>query len=149
RPEKRALTGPTRAVMISLYSWSDTRSTDSHPAMHALSTSGSFSARQVVSTSAGTVRLPFISMSWSAVSLLSCEALGVDATARGVARESSGELHQALEIVHRQEFVDVRQHRPDARRPRLEMLIAQQWIEPDQPPARLAQPLHFTSKAIA
>src|ERR1700676_3464098 len=147
RPVKRALTGPTRAVIVNRYWFSDTRSTDSHPAMHALSTSGSLSARQVVSMSAGTVRLPLISMSSSAVVLSRREAFCIHAAARRVARgcgsECGGELRQALEIVHRQEFVDVRQHRPDTCRPRFEMFIPKQRIEPDQAPAGFCQALHF------
>src|SRR5450755_2009750 len=149
RPVKRALTGPTRTVMVTLYSVSDTRSIDSHPAMHALSTSGSLSARQVVSTSDGTVLLPVISMSSLPVVRSCREAFGVDAAAPCMARKRGSELRQALEIVHRQEFVDERQHGPDARRPRLEMLIAKQRIEPDQPPARLAQAVHLLRKPIA
>src|SRR3984893_11622057 len=127
RPAKRALTGPTRAVMANRYSLSDTRSTDSHPAMHALSTSGSLSARQVVSISAGTVRLPFISMSMSAVVLSRGEAICIHApagrVARGCGSERGSELCQAVEVVHRQKFVDVGQHRPDACGPRFEMFI--------------------------
>src|ERR1700694_4282650 len=149
RPVKRALTGPTRAVIVNRYSLSDTRSTDSHPAMHALSTSGSLSARQVVSISAGTVRLAFISMSSSALSLSRREAFSTHAAARCVARKRRSELRQVLKIVHRKKFIDVGQHRTDARRPRLELFIAKQRIEPDQPPAGLAQALHFTRKAVA
>src|ERR1700682_713748 len=149
RPVKRALTGPTRAVVFIRYSWSETRSTDSHPAMHALSTSGSLSARQVVSMSAGTVRLPFISMLSSVLVLSRREAFRTHAAARGVPRKRRGELRQTFEIVHRQKFIDVRQHRPDARRPRLEMFIAKQRIEPDEPAAGFAQALHFARKTIA
>src|SRR5664279_2902683 len=149
RPEKRALTGPTRAVIVNLYSLSDTRSTDSQPAMHALSTSGSLSARQVVSTSAGTVRLPFISMLSSAVRLSRREALGTCAGTSGVARKCRSELSQAFEIVHRQKFVDVRQHRADARRPRFELVIAKQGIEPDQPSAGFPKAIHFERESVA
>src|ERR1700681_2245830 len=153
RPVKRALTGPTRAVMVNRYSLSDTRSTNSHPAMHALSTSGSLSARQVVSMSGGTVRLPFISMSSSAVVLSRREAFCIHAAASPVARrcgsERSSELRQALEIVHRQKFVDIGQHRPDTCRPRFEMFIPKQRIEPDQAPAGFPQALHFDRQAIA
>src|ERR1700682_4171624 len=153
RPVKRALTGPTRAVVFIRYSWSETRSTDSHPAMHALSTSGSLSARQVVSMSAGTVRLPFISMSMSAVVLSRREAFCIHAAASRVARgcgsECGGELRQALEIVDRQKFVDVGQHRPDTCRPRFEMFIPKQRIEPDQAPAGFPQALHFARPPIA
>src|SRR6266851_683120 len=153
RPVKRALTGPTRAVIVNRYSLSDSRSTDSHPGMQALSTSGSLSARHVVSMSAGTVRLPFISMSSSAVFLSRREAFCIHAAARRVARrcgsERGSELRQALEIVDRQKFVDVGQHRPDACRPRFEMCIPKQRIEPDQAPAGFAQALHFERQAIA
>ena len=62
RPLNLADTGPTRAVIATWYSLSDTLSIDSQPAMHAFSTSGSLSAPQVVSTLAGTSRLPLISM---------------------------------------------------------------------------------------
>src|SRR6202790_5500319 len=153
RPVKRALTGPTRAVMVNRYSLSDTRSTDSHPGMQALSTSGSLSARQVVSMSAGTVRLPFISMSSSAVVLSRREAFCIHATAtrvtRGCGSERGSELRQALEIVHGQKFVDVGQHRPDTCRPRFEMFIPKQRIEPDQTPAGFPQALHFERQPIA
>src|SRR6266853_2739228 len=153
RPAKRALTGPTRAVMVNRYSLSETRSTDSHPGMQALSTSGSLSARQVVSMSAGTVRLPFISMSSSAVVLLRREAFCIHTAARRVARgcgsECGSELRQALEIVDRQEFVDVGQHRPDTCRPRFEMFVPKQRIEPDQASAGFSQALHFERQAIA
>src|SRR6202790_3573408 len=112
RPVKRALTGPTRAVIVNRYSLSDARSTDSHPAMHALSTSGSLSARQVVSMSAGTVRLPLISMTSSAVVLSRREALRIHAAPRSAARrcgsECGGELLQALEFVHPQKLVEAR-----------------------------------------
>src|ERR1700681_157562 len=153
RPVKRALTGPTRAVMVNRYSLYDTRSTDSHPAMHALSTSGSLSARQVVSMSAGTVRLPLMSMSMSAVVLSRREAFCIHAAASRVARgcgsERSSELRQALEIVDRQKFVDVGQHRPDTCRPRFEMFIPEQRIEPDQAPGGFPQTLHLERQAIA
>src|SRR6266446_509206 len=153
RPVKRALTGPTRTVMVNRYSLSETRSTDSHPGMQALSTSGSLSARQVVSISAGTVRLPFISMSMSAVVLSRRESFCIRAAASRVARgcgsERGSELRQALEVVDRQEFVDVGQHRPDTCGPRFEMLIPKQRIEPDQAPAGFSQTLHFERQAIA
>src|ERR1700730_594421 len=153
RPVKRALTGPTRAVMANRYSLSDTRSTDSHPAMHALSTSGSLSARQVVSMSAGTVRLPFISMSMAAVVLSRREAFCIHAAASRVARgcgtECGSKLRQALEIVDRQKLVDVGQHRPDTCRPRFEMFIPKQRVEPDQGPAGYPHAPNFERQAIA
>src|SRR5207237_12138 len=71
---------------------------------------GSLSARQVVSISAGTVRLPFISMSISAVVVSRRESFCIRATARRVARGCGGErgreLHQALEVVDRGEVGD-------------------------------------------
>ena len=62
RPLNFADTGPTRAVIATLNSVSETRSIDSQPGMQALSVSGSFSATQVFSTDAGTVRLLVSSM---------------------------------------------------------------------------------------
>ena len=44
-------------------------------------------------------------------------------------------------MVCRAEFVNVGQHHFDALRARLEALVAQQWIEPDQPPAGTMQPV--------
>src|SRR2546430_10612517 len=157
RPVNFAETGPTRAVIATLNSVSETRSIDSQPGMQALSVSGSFSAAQVFSTDAGTVRLLVISMRGvsSACDLrLRGSAHALEA---GRARRPTGgvrlckcrcELLQALQIVHRQQLVDIGQHRANARRPRLEFFIAQQRIEPDQPPARLGQAFHFGRKAF-
>src|SRR5437016_1828646 len=47
------------------------------------------------------------------------------------------------QIMHRAEFVNVRQHHFDALRLGLEAAIAQQRIEPDQAPARPMQPVHL------
>ncbi len=48
-----------------------------------------------------------------------------------------------------QKFVHVRQHRLDPCRPCLERLVSQQGVQPDQPAARLAQPLHLHGKLRA
>ncbi len=61
-PWNFAATGPTRAVIVTWNSVSDTRSIDSQPGMHACSVSGSLSAAQVASTDAGTVRELFSSI---------------------------------------------------------------------------------------
>src|SRR6185312_9369851 len=148
RPLNFALTGPTRAVISTRYSVSDTRSIDSQPGIHLRSTSGSFSARHVVATSAGTTRLPFISMIGSGSRSRRAQVLGAPAASGGPAGECLRQLLQALQVVHRQKIVDKRQHRADARRPRFETLVAQQRIEPDQPPARLGQPFHFLRQTV-
>src|SRR5438132_13053810 len=57
RPLNLAETGPTRAVIATLSSVSETRSIDSQPGIQLLSVSGSLSAAHVVSTDAGTARL--------------------------------------------------------------------------------------------
>src|SRR2546428_5891744 len=157
RPLNLAETGPTRAVIATLNSVSDTRSIDSQPGMQALSVSASFSAAQVFSTDAGTVRLLVNSMR-GVSSACDLRLRGsAHALEPGSARHPTGgvrlrkchcELLQALQIVHRQQLVDIGQHRANARRPRLEFFIAQQRIEPDQPPARLGQAFHFGSKTF-
>src|SRR5437667_7100427 len=128
RPLNLAETGPTRAVIATLSSVSETRSIDSQPGMQALSVSGSFSAAQVFSTDAGSVRLLVNSMRGvsSACDLRlrgSAHALE-PGSARyptdGVRlRKCRCELLQALQIVHRQQLVDIGQHRANAGRPRL------------------------------
>src|SRR5450432_1717238 len=145
RPLNFADTGPTRAVIATEYSLSATRSIDSQPAMHALSTCGSLSARQVASTLAGTTRLLLISMAvpFEGGSRGSGQQLRPTPAAHvRAARKRARQLLQAFQIMHRKEFIDIRQHGADARRTRLEAFIAQQRIEPDQATAGLGKPLH-------
>ncbi len=59
------------------------------------------------------------------------------------------QVDQALQVVHRQEAVHVRQHGAHAGRPRLELVVAQQRVQPDQLAAGLVQPLHFLRQAFA
>src|SRR6266853_4355461 len=63
--------------------------------------------------------------------------------------ERAGELDQARDVVHRQELIHVRQHRAHTRRPRLESLVTQARIQPDELPARLVQALHLLRQPFA
>src|SRR5207249_9074002 len=63
--------------------------------------------------------------------------------------ECAGKLFQAFEVMDRQKLVDIRQHRSNAGRSRFEFIVAQQWIEPDEPPARLRESLHLHRQAVA
>src|SRR5258708_29902197 len=65
------------------------------------------------------------------------------------ALERSGELDEARDVVHRQELVHVRQHRAHARRPRLESLVTQERVQPDELPARLVQARHLLPQSLA
>src|SRR5215475_1929559 len=153
-PVKRALTGPTRAVTAALSSFSPVRSIDSQPGMHALSVSGSLSAAHVVSIDAGTVRElvnsifnPSLRCSRGASAQFE---FGFRPTAKASSSRKRGrELLQALEIVHWQEVVHVREHRPDPCWTSLEPVVAQQRIEPDEPPTRLREAFHFLRQAVA
>ena len=51
--------------------------------------------------------------------------------------------------MHRQELVDVRQHGADTGWPGLEALVAQEWVEPDQPAAGLMESIHFLRESVA
>ena len=53
-----------------------------------------------------------------------------------------GQPRQAVDIVSRQEVIDVLQHDAHAGSERLESVKPQQWIEPDQPAAGFAKPFH-------
>src|SRR5215470_16687400 len=153
-PVKRALTGPTRAVTAALSSFSPVRSIDSQPGMHALSVSGSLSAAHVVSTDAGTVRElvnsifnPSLRCSRGASAQFE---FGFRLTAKASwSGKRSREFLQAFEIVYWHEIVHVRQHRTDPGWTGLESVVAQQWIEPDEPPARLREAFHFLRQAVA
>jgi hypothetical protein len=63
--------------------------------------------------------------------------------------ERRREVGEALEVVHRQEIVDMRQHRADARRARFEPLVAQQRIEPDEPAAGFREAFHLPPEILA
>src|SRR5262249_41486246 len=69
-----ALTGPTAATITTLYSLSDTFSIDSHPAMQALSISGSFRPRQTFSCDTGISCSPVISMGMFLYAEVYCSA---------------------------------------------------------------------------
>src|SRR6266571_4933281 len=66
-----------------------------------------------------------------------------------LAGERLGKLLETVQIVHGQEFVDIRKHRSDSRGTRLEAIVTKQRIEPDEPPAGFPEPLHFTRKPRA
>ncbi len=53
------------------------------------------------------------------------------------------------DVVDRAKLVDVGQQRLDAEGLRFEALIAEQWIEPDQPPGAPVQPRDFGTNAFA
>src|SRR5690349_21692588 len=121
-PEKRALTGPTRAVIAARNSFCPVRSSDSQPGMQAFNASGSLRAAQVASSVAGTVRVPNISIVGSS-SRPSCRPpakleihLSTPTQAPRL-RKHRRELLQAFQIVHRQEIVDVGKHGANARGP--------------------------------
>src|SRR6478735_5463067 len=52
------------------------------------------------------------------------------------------------QIMHRTEFVNVRQHHFDALRLGLEAIVTQQRIEPDQAAARPVQPVHLERQSV-
>src|SRR6185503_18085222 len=54
-----------------------------------------------------------------------------------------GDFLEALQIVDRAEFIDMRHDRPDPARARLESGIAQKRVEPDHPPRRPSEPRHL------
>src|SRR4051812_9009559 len=99
-PLKRACTGPIRVATTERHSVSLTRSSDSHPGMHAFSTAGSFKAAH---TLAGGAPIPRV---W--VRFMSSGGHGQRcALARCRARQRRSELAQRREIVDGQEIVDV------------------------------------------
>ena len=51
--------------------------------------------------------------------------------------------------MHRQEDVDERKERADARGPRLEPRVAQQRVEPDESPAGLRETLRLERQALS
>ena len=114
RPLNLALTGPTRAIISTSYSLSPARSIDSQPGTQALRISGSFSAAQVSACDAWISCSPLISM------------LRFSVRVRPASGQRVRQVDQALQIMHRQEAVHVRQHRAHARGPRLELVVAQQ-----------------------
>src|SRR5829696_4536674 len=122
-PLKRALTGPTLKATSVLNASPPVFSSDSQPAMHDFSTSGSLSAAHVVSTDAGMSRSPFSSMATRSV--------GMEGRLRSRGTQRTTEIGEARQIVHGQEAVDVRQQRAHAGRARLEAVEAEQRIEPD------------------
>src|SRR5689334_3897698 len=130
-PLKRALTGPTLTATSALNASSPVRSSDSQPAMHDFSTSGSLSAAQVVSTDAG--------MSRSPCSSIAARSVGVEGHLRSRCAERAAEIGEAGQIVHGQEAIDMRQQRAHAGRTRLEAVEAQQRVEPDDAVRMAAQ----------
>src|SRR4029453_17316925 len=56
-------------------------------------------------------------------------------------RQRLAEVRHGLQIVYRAQFVNMRQHHPNAAGLGLEARKPQQRIEPDQPPARAVQPV--------
>src|SRR5690606_34750963 len=67
-------------------------------------------------------------------SLLSTDELAV---------QGLDQLGQAIKIVYRTEFVNMRHHGTDSLRFRLKSLEPEERVEPDQPAAGLVQPLHL------
>lgn len=61
-------------------------------------------------------------------------------------RQGAAEFSHGLQIVDRSQFVNVRQHDFDAAGLRLEALKPQQWVEPNEPPARAVQPVDFEAE---
>src|ERR1700741_1994603 len=114
-PRNFARTGPKAAATRTAYSFSAMRSIDSHPGIDTRSISGSLSAVQARARSTGRRRCPESSIQ------VPCE----------VAERS--------EVVHRKECVDVRAHGGDARGARLEVVEAQERIQPEELPARAMQ----------
>ena len=145
-PLNFALTGPTRAVISTAYSLSPVSSIDSQPGTHSLRIDGSFSAAQVSACVAWISCSPVISMRVSPGRYV--QYVRTCGAWRFVGQRVR-EIDQALQIMHRQEAVDVRQHRAHARRPGLELLVAQQRIQPDQLLAGLVQALHLLGQAFA
>src|SRR5581483_2095287 len=62
---------------------------------------------------------------------------------RGFSAERPAELGHRFQRMDRPKLVDMGQHRPDSARPRLESVVAEQRIEPDQPPAGAVQSVHL------
>src|SRR4051794_16117605 len=62
---------------------------------------------------------------------------------RGRRRQAGDQILDRVQIMHRAEFVNMRQHHFDAVRARLEAGEPQQRIEPDQPAARPMQAVHL------
>src|SRR3990170_4914358 len=143
---------------LTLNSLSATFSIASHPGMLAFSTWGSISPRQTSACGSGMSCSPVISMCvapWftrpfsqqsrcRARRVLRCAAF-----ADGGPRKSEREIDEACDVVHRQEGINVRQHGADACRARLEPLIAQQRVEPDELPAGFVQPFGFLGQPFA
>ena len=151
RPLNFADTGPTRAVIATWNSVSDTRSIDSQPGMQALSVlriverrPRRLDRRRHRARTRQLHQRPVAS---------GCAARAVEcrparaAPRRLPPRERRRQLLQALQIVHRQKLIDVRQHRADPGRPRLELIVAQQRIEPDQAPTGFGQAFHLPAPA--
>src|SRR5512134_4120989 len=63
--------------------------------------------------------------------------------------QCSREIDEALEIMHRQEKIYVRQHGAHAGRPGLELLVAQERVQPHELPAGLGEALHLLREALA
>src|SRR4051812_8061080 len=122
-PLKRALTGPTLTATKAVNASSPVRSSDSQPAMHAFSTTGSLSAAQVVSTDAGMSRSPFSSMA--------ARSVGMEGHFGSRCAQRAAEIGEAGQIVHGQEAIDMRQQRPHPGCAGLEAVEAQQRVEPD------------------
>src|SRR5258705_13966392 len=106
RPLKRAETGPTLAATTTCHSVSVVRSRDSHPGIASLSTAGSLRAVQTTSGGAFTMRVLVISIRGTSpptrVAMLPHDPL----PAR---RQRLGEIGERLQVVDRQEIIDLRQ----------------------------------------
>src|SRR6476659_6302727 len=112
--------------------------------MHSLRIAGSLSAAHTVATGAGTLRVLVISI--ACPSVRGCVRRLPEAPAGLRALERCRERCQAVEIVYRQKIVDMRKHRLDPGRARLEAFVTQQRIEPDESTAGFVQPLRLPAE---
>src|SRR5215207_1738763 len=67
---------------------------------------------------------------------------------RRIRRQRPAERGHGFQIVDRAEFVNMRQHGPDATRARLKSFEAQQRVEPDQPAAGPVQAVHLEGERV-
>src|SRR5262245_31373379 len=163
-PLNFALTGPTFATSTTSYWLSPARSMLSHPGMQSFRIWGSLSAFQVSCWGSGINCSPVISIvspsserGQGALHDKSSETQKFPLTAGRLplspwlfcSAEHAREIRQALDVVRRQKFIHVGQHGLDAGRSRLECLVAQEGIQPDQAATRLAQPFHLCRKVCS
>src|SRR5678815_5054099 len=135
-PLNLALTGPTRATISTWYSLSPLGVIDSQPGTQALRTSGSLSPFHTACCGAGISCSPFISMR---VSPGCCASAARSRCGRG--RRGSSDYAPA--------GTGRRAAAWRARRACLELVVAQQRVQPHQVAARLGEALHLLAQAFA